>query len=244
MRPLLVALAFCVPAAASAAPLTLTVRVRRGSKVYAHSEKAAAGQQTNYVGEIGERKVIVNANASTVSGGYMVQYQAEVSDPDEHATFQVQQSLFVRAGEPTRAVECGGWVVEVGVDAPTGAKAAPWTAASGNTRLTTTAGKRKCVLASAPDTQTNVIDTVRRKGFILNAVARQAGPSFKLEYQLESSPAVDSGEISLPLGVKTPSKGRKAQFLLEGRALPTATPAQGAAAPEKNQGDGAVPMLR
>ncbi len=238
-----------VPVFAQAAPHTIVVSISNGQATYAHTTKAGAGEQANFVGKVGGKNVINNLFLSENGGVTALQYQTEVGGGGQ--TFEVQSSLRIRPGERVRAVECGGWKLDISLDAA-GTKGAPLSApGASNLSLTTFVGKRTCKVISQGDVQSNIVDakTVggRKSGFILNAVVGAiAGGASKVEFQLENTPVVATGETSVPVGKKTAASGGKVSFLLEGSAPAASAPAPQAApaAPANRDEGGPIPLLR
>lgn len=235
----LAGLLLVLPAAASAAPHTVVFRAWRGTKSYSHAVKSEPDAQNNFVGRgAGGVKVIVNLVYGLKDGAYHLQYQTEFG------AFQVQSSVVMKAGQRLTAAECGDWKLDVLVDAPDTAPAI--TAPEGeNQKATIFFGKQKCGMISSPDTQSNIVDTKRPGGVILNAVVSSPDKGLtKFVYQFEHKPVSVQGEEMLSPGKKKSAQGGKLELLVElpARAATAAAPPP-AAAPAEDEHKG-VPLLR
>jgi hypothetical protein len=247
--PRLAALLLLVPGCAAAAQHTLVVRVSEGKKTYSHTVRSAAGGQTNFVGKVNGKDMIVNVILAQTGSSFLAQYQLEVSQNGH--TFQAQSSPRLSPGDRLTAIDCGDWKVDLALDADLGSGAMPaWKPAGANHRLTAFVGKRICRVVQDVESQSNIVEGSitggRRSSFILNGVvSAPEGAVCKVQYQIENSPQTPAqGEAALVLGQKTAARGG-VSLLVEGPSEAKRAPAAAAAAPAGfTQPSGGVPLLR
>ncbi|MFI5346763.1 MAG: hypothetical protein ACHQ51_10350 [Elusimicrobiota bacterium] len=262
MKIIMLAMAILAPRA-SAAAHTVAIRFVMAQGSVSKTVKVEEGSRANFDGTVGGRRVIFVPVLSRADGGLRLDYQAELAN-GQSRTIQVQGAVGLRPGTSVMAVECGGWTVELAVDAAVGAKSDAKGAWSGgpmnNQRLTadvsTSAARRRCRQTLLLGSQTNIVDGGmsgdRKYGFILNVVTSASGASRNVQYQFENSPAggktvQGQGEVNLTPDHRSSSQGAgyKIDWLLEGAAPAAAAAvvpaAKAAPAPEAS---GAVPLLR
>jgi len=252
----------------SAGPHTLMVRVSKGPATYVQTLKVSQGLQASFVGPVSGGKSMV-FNALLVGNParpeqFNLQYQLELSGGRGSLapSIQSQSALMMRPGVKVAAVECGAWVVDIGLDAAAPVKRpqdSAWDQAGlGNYRLTAElsrgGARQRCRFLVAPDNQANVVEGfggAKKSGFILNAMpVRGQGTSVALQYQLEHTPAGSSplqlqSQENLDLGRKSTTQGAgyKLSLLVEGGSAPTAPAPAAPAVPSASGGQG-VPLLR
>ena len=196
------------------------------------------------------RPLLVSAVVSREADGvHLVEYQLIYDDRETGRTFNAQGALTLARGERAQVLACGDYVLELALDAKSGALS--WPAGDAlNYRLTAELErgglKRKCLTVSRLGSQLNLDSASGRKDrrttFRLAYLLTAAGTKLDFEHQFEDSLAggaklsLDKKEGLVP-GVKAARDGQgyALSWLAEPRPPKRAVPkpaAQAAAAPE------------
>lgn len=206
---------------ATAADRKVSARVVEHRAEYLHALSVADGAQASFTGNVRDkdgraRGMILNVLLQPAGAAFAVTYQLEVGDRGDGTSIQAQGEVLLRPGETLRAVECGKWLVDLGLDGP--ARASAGAAGQGNVRVTaelkSISTKNVCKHLAKPGSQTNVAEKQaagsKLYGLVWNALVAGGGKKFSLQYQLAFTPTTaPKGSVQLQ-GEEKLVRGRKA----------------------------------
>jgi hypothetical protein len=239
---LLAQLLLALPAAA--APHAVLIRAVSGRETFERRLDVDPNVRAELTGIVAGRNMKAGVLLQPKRGGFMARYQLELSSAGR--SFEVQSAVELDSGGAARTFDCGGWTVDVFLDAETAPPAPPeWNPEGPNRRVTASANGRDCRVTVPVGEHFNAEELPFRFDGV---ISQSAGHLAFLQYHVASPPLDARGAGNFTLGRRTPARGGKPVFLIEGAPVRArrvrAPPPVGAQPEEAPVRDGAPALLR